>query len=97
MNPASIMVSADLGPAAADRVQLASSLAGRFKAELIGVAACQVSSPSHSTSMCAALQVTDVEVARAERDLEQAKTIFDRDSEGVAKTGWRSDLADPTA
>ncbi len=43
MNLASIMVSMDLGPAAADRVQLAASLAGRFEAELIGVAARPVS------------------------------------------------------
>jgi nucleotide-binding universal stress UspA family protein len=47
--------------------------------------------------MYAALQVTDVEVARAERDLEQAKAIFECDAEGVASTGWRSDLTDPTA
>ncbi|MCJ2042952.1 universal stress protein [Methylobacterium sp. J-078] len=96
MNVASIMVSVDLGPAAADRVQLASSLAGRFDAELIGVAARQVTPPPHSTSVYAALQVTDVEVANAGRDLEQARAIFDRNVEGLTRTGWRSDLADPS-
>ena len=96
MNVASIMVSADLGPAAADRIQLAASLAGRFEAELVGVAARQISSPAYSTSVYASLQVTDVEVARAGQDLEQARLVFDRNVEGVARTGWRSDLAEPS-
>jgi nucleotide-binding universal stress UspA family protein len=96
MNLASIMVSVDLGPAAADRVRLAASLAMRFEAELIGVAARQVSPPAHSTSVYAALQVTDVEVARAGQDLEQARLVFDRNVGGVARTDWRSDLADPS-
>lgn len=42
MNSAIIMVSLDLGPAAANRVQLAASLAKRFDAELIGVATRQI-------------------------------------------------------
>ncbi|WP_332839815.1 hypothetical protein [Methylobacterium sp. Leaf118] len=63
MNVASIMVSVDLGPAAADRIQLAASLAMRFEAELVGVAARQISSPTYATSIYASLQVTDVEVA----------------------------------
>lgn len=96
MNLASIMVSVDIGPAAADRVQLAASLANRFEAELIGVAARRVSPPAYSTSAYAALQVTDVEVARAEQDLAQARLVYERNVEGVARTGWRADIAEPS-
>jgi hypothetical protein len=96
MNVASIMVSVDLGPAAADRVQLAAALAVRFEAELIGVAARQVSPPAYSTSVYAALQVTDVEQAWAEEDLSQAKRVFERSAGHVPRIGWRSELADPS-
>lgn len=96
MNPASIMVSVDLGPAAADRVQLAASLARRLSAELIGVAARQVQPPAHSTSVYAALQVTDAELARAQEDLSRARVIFDRNVEGLTRNEWRSDVADPS-
>jgi nucleotide-binding universal stress UspA family protein len=96
MNVASIMVSVDSGPAAADRIQLAASLAGRFEAELIGVAARQISPPAYPTSVYPSLQVTDVERARAEEDLAQAKVLFERNAEGVTRTRWRSSLADPS-
>ena len=95
MDLASIMVSVDINPAAADRVQLAASLAKRFEARLIGVAARQVSPPANSGNVSEAIQITDTERARAEEDLAQARSVFGRNVEGVARTSWRSDLADP--
>lgn len=45
MTFATLMVSVDLGAAAADRFQLAAGLAARFGARLTGVAACPVPIP----------------------------------------------------
>ncbi|MHC2018932.1 universal stress protein [Methylobacterium sp. CM6247] len=96
MNLASIMVSVDLGAAAADRVQLATSLAKRFESRLIGVASRQVYPPSGSRDILSAVQVSDVAMARANRDLEQASLLFERSTEGFGRASWRSDLAHPT-
>lgn len=95
MNLASIMVSVDLGPAAADRVQLSAALAERFETELIGVASRQVSPPAGARDILSAIQVSDVEKARADQDLEQARAIFERNAEGCGRASWRSDLAHP--
>ena len=95
MNLASIMVSVDLGPAAADRVQLSASLAKRFETELIGVASRQASPPAGARDILSAIQVSDVEKARANQDLEQARAIFERNAESLVRASWRSDLAHP--
>lgn len=55
-----------------------------------------MSPPAYSTRDYAAFQIPDVEVAWAEENLTQARLVFDRNVEGVARTGWRSNLAEPS-
>lgn len=64
-----IMVSVDLGAAAADRVQLAAGLAERFGSKLTGVAARPVLGPMPVGDMLEVERVWAIEERRADEEL----------------------------
>ncbi|MBB2962573.1 universal stress protein [Methylobacterium sp. R2-1] len=92
-----IMVSVDLGAAAADRVQLAAGLAERLRTWLIGVGACRVPSFLPVGDMLAVERIYEDEEQRAREQLEQAKALFERERGGLPRTEWRAALAEPLA
>ncbi|ACL60075.1 universal stress protein [Methylobacterium nodulans] len=93
MTYASIMVSLDLGPAAAARVQLAADLAGRFDARLIGVAARHVPDPVTAADIAEVEQIFEAEKDRVVEELGQARDLFERAANSYAETAWRSAIA----
>ena len=97
MTIATIMVSVDLGAAAADRVQLAAGLAARFRARLIGVGACRVPGPMPVGDMLAVERVYEDEEQRTREALERARTLFEREAGEANRRAWRAALTDPLA
>jgi len=97
MKISNVMVSLDLGAAAADRVQLAANIAGRFDARLTGVAARQVPGLIAVSDVREAQHVYEEEDRRANEQLAEAKAVFERGAERGVKTAWRSALTEPTA
>ncbi len=97
MKLSSIMVSVDLGPTSADRVQLAAGLATTHAARLVGVAACPVPVIVPATDGIVAERVYDAEEDRARERLAAAKTLFEREAGFVTKRAWRGSLALPLA
>jgi nucleotide-binding universal stress UspA family protein len=97
MSYASIMVSLDLGAAAADRVKLATSIANRYEARLTGVAALQVPGPLVINDIHDAERLIQVEEDRAREQLSLAKQLFARSTGKEVRTAWRSGLAEPLA
>lgn len=95
MDLASIMVSVDLGAAAPDRIRLATHLATRFEAQLIGLAARLGSPPAGSGNPFEAIQVMDVGKAQAYENLSRANAVYERSIDGFVRASWRSDLAHP--
>lgn len=97
MRISNIMVSVDLGAAAADRVQLAAGLAERFQARLIGVAARPVLAPMPVGDMLEVERVWAIEEHLADEQLAEAKTLFEREAGAAEGTAWRSAPAQPLA
>lgn len=97
MRISNIMVSVDLGAAAADRVQLAAGLAARFGAKLTGVAARPVLGPMPVGDMLEVERVWTLEERLTDEQLAEAKALFEREAGQAPKTGWRSAPTDPLA
>jgi nucleotide-binding universal stress UspA family protein len=97
MRISNIMVSLDLGAAAADRVQLAAGLAERFEATLTGVAAQQVTSMIPIENLDEAERLFEIEDRRANERLAEARALFEREAGERVRTAWRSALAEPLA
>lgn len=93
---AAIMAHFDLAPYAKSRGTLALTLADRFGARLIGVAAEQMVTPVYTDltpNISAA--VTNDEVRRVEDDLLAAKRTFDAVVGARKAVEWRASAADP--
>ena len=97
MKISNIMVSVDLGAAAADRIQLAASLAGRFEAMLIGVGARQVLAPVPVGDMIEVERVWAIEERLADEQLAAAKALFEREAGAAHRQVWLSAVAGPLA
>ncbi|WP_311276066.1 universal stress protein [Methylobacterium sp. WCS2018Hpa-22] len=97
MKISNVMVSLDLGAAAADRVQLAAGIAERFEANLTGVAARQVPGLLAVNDVREAERIYEIEDRRANEQLAEAKALFEREADRGPRTSWRAALAEPTA
>ncbi|SEP50315.1 Nucleotide-binding universal stress protein, UspA family [Methylobacterium sp. ap11] len=97
MKLCSILVSVDLGPAGADRVQLAAGLAATHAARLVGVAACPVPATVPAGDGIVVERVYDAEDERARERLAAAEALFEREAGSVAKRIWRGSLSLPVA
>lgn len=97
MTLSSILVSVDLGPNGADRVQLAAGLAATHSARLVGVAACPVPVIVPARDATVAKHVYDAEEERARERLAAAKALFEREAGSVTKRAWHCNLALPLA
>ncbi len=95
MTISNIMVSLDLGAAAADRVQLATGLARDFKARLTGVGACEFQGFMPVGDVIEVLHAYELEERRARESLEAAKALFLRSAGKEVETAWRAALARP--
>ena len=94
----SVMVPLDLGPCSTARLKLASTLAHRFGARLIGVAARQAL-PQHLYGRGAYIssQFVDQATARATDELSQVEARFHEVTAYSGDAEWRSAKADPMA
>ncbi|MGH1590349.1 universal stress protein [Methylobacterium phyllosphaerae] len=92
-----IMVSVDLGAAAADRVQLAAGLAERFDATLTGVAGRPVLGPIPVGDMLEVERIWALEERRADEQLAEARALFEREAGAVHQRAWRAAPAQPLA
>ncbi|MER2268289.1 universal stress protein [Methylobacterium oxalidis] len=97
MRISNIMVSVDLGAAAADRVQLTADLAERFGSKLTGVAGRPVLGPMPVGDMLEVERVWAVEERLADEQLAEAKALFEREAGAAHETAWRSAAAQPLA
>ncbi len=98
MTFATLMVSVDLGAAAAERIQLAAGLAARVGARLTGVAACPVPIPMPaSEALLLADDLYESEEERARERLDGAKALFEREAGAVAARSWHAGLGSPSA
>ena len=97
MRISTIMVSLDLGAAAADRVQLAAGIAARFEARLIGVAARLVPALLSVGDAREAERLYEIEDRRAYEQLAEARALFEREAGTAVGTSWRAALAPPLA
>jgi len=95
MRITNIMVSVDLGAAAADRIQLAAGLAERFGSKLTGIAARPVLGPMPVGDMLEVERVWAIEERLTDEQLAEAKVLFEREAGQAPKTGWRSAPTDP--
>ncbi len=97
MRISNIMVSVDLGSAAADRVQMAAGLAERFEARLTGVAARPILGPMPVGDILEVERAWAAEEHLADEQLAEAKALFEREAGQAPRTEWRSARADPLA
>src|SRR4051812_12755266 len=88
MGYANIMVSLDLSPSSADRVQLAAGLARRFEADLTGVAARPIPVPTALTNMQEDGILRAAEERRFSEELARTRDLFDREAGEEVRTGW---------
>lgn len=97
MDYANILVSADLGEAAPNRIRLAADLARRFGATLTGVAAHTVPAPILVRDIYDAIDQEGRNKAQIQAILEQAHASFERFAGDGIPTDWRWCFADATA
>lgn len=95
MDFANILVSADLGDAAPDRVRLAAGLARRFAATLTGASAHQVPAPILVRDVYDAARQEERNEALVREILEQAHAMFERSAGEEIRTEWQAALAGP--
>ncbi|GJE12260.1 MULTISPECIES: universal stress protein [Methylobacterium] len=93
MEFANILVSADLGDAAPDRVRLAAGLARRFAATLTGAAAQKVPAPILVRDVHDAARQEARNEALVREILEQARAMFERNAGDGISTAWQAALA----
>lgn len=96
MDFANILVAADLGEAAPDRVRLAAGLARRFSATLTGAAAHKVPAPILVRDVSDAARQEERNEALVRVILEQAHAMFGRSAGDDIRTDWQAALAGPT-
>ncbi|WP_336489817.1 universal stress protein [Methylobacterium nigriterrae] len=96
MSFANILVSADPGSAARDRVRLAADLARRFGASLTGVAARAIRGPISVRDIQEAQAVYAKAEAEIAEELAQVRDTFERDA-GEVETAWHSAATSPLA
>lgn len=96
MDYANILVSADLGERAPDRIRVAAGLARRFGAALTGAAAHTVPAPILVRDVCDAIEQEDRNKAQIHAILEQARTSFERAAGDGVRTDWCSEFGDAT-
>ncbi|MGY2049371.1 universal stress protein [Methylobacterium sp. JK268] len=97
MSLASIMVSVDLGRAAADRVRLAADLADRFEAGLTGVAARRIATPAPVGDFAAVQEAYDAARDALAADCARARDVFTGHAGAARRTEWRQAEAAPEA
>jgi nucleotide-binding universal stress UspA family protein len=97
MDYANILVSADLGEAAPDRIRLAAGLARRFDATLTGAAAHVVPAPILVRDIYDAIGQEGRNKAQIQAILEQAHASFERFAGDGIRTDWRWCFAEPVA
>ncbi|SDA28988.1 Nucleotide-binding universal stress protein, UspA family [Methylobacterium sp. UNC378MF] len=97
MDYANILVSADLGEAAPDRIRLAADLTRRFEATLTGVAAHTVPAPILVRDVYDAIDQEGRNKAQIQAIVEQARASFERFAGDGIRTDWRWCFADATA
>ncbi|MBN4098296.1 universal stress protein [Methylobacterium sp. OT2] len=97
MGYANILVPADLGEAAPDRIRLAAGLARRFDATLTGAAAHEVPAPILVRDVYDAIDREGRNKAQVQAILEQARASFERFAGDGICTDWRWRFADPVA
>jgi nucleotide-binding universal stress UspA family protein len=97
MGYANILVSADLGGAAPDRIGLAADLARRFAATLTGVAAHPLPVPILVNDIEAAVAHLQQNADRIGRLLDEARDVFERCAGPRLCTAWNAAFADPIA
>ncbi|MEX6508426.1 universal stress protein [Jiella sp. M17.18] len=91
-----LLVVADAADDASGRLRLAVSLADRFRAELIGVAASQVEWPVFVSEYPQAVdQILRQEEERAAEDLSSARTLFEREAGERKGAAWFQAVAAP--
>jgi nucleotide-binding universal stress UspA family protein len=90
MGYANIMVSLDLGPDSADRVQLAAGLAKLFEATLTGVAARPIPVPTALTNLQEDGIIRAAEERRFSEELARTRDLFNRNAGEQVQTAWRS-------
>lgn len=95
MDYANILVSADLGDAAPDRIRLAAGLARRFEATLTGAAAHKVPAPILVRDIYDAVEQEERNKAEVLAILEQASALFERGAGDDIRTEWQAALAGP--
>ena len=96
MDYANILVPADLGEAAPDRIQLAAGLARRIDATLTGAAAHKVPAPILVRDVYDAIDQEGRNKAQVQAILEQAHASFERFTGDGIRTDWRPSFADAT-
>ena len=96
MDYANILVSADLGERAPDRIRVAAGLARRFGAALTGAAAHTVPAPVLVRDVYDAVVQEDRNKAQVQAILEQARTSFERAAGDGVRTDWRAEFGDAT-
>lgn len=97
MGYANILVAADLGDAAPDRIRLAAGLAGRFDATLTGTAGHELPAPVLVRDVYDAIEQEGHNKAQIQDILEQARATFERCASDAVRTDWRWCFTDPTA
>ncbi|MGU3340706.1 universal stress protein [Methylobacterium mesophilicum] len=97
MDYANILVPADLGEAAPDRIRLAAGLARRFDATLTGAAAHAVPAPILVRDVYDAIDQEDRNKAQVQAILEQAHASFERFAGDGIRTDWHWCFADAVA
>ncbi len=88
MTIANILVSLDLGAAAATRVHLSAHLAKRFEAMLTGVAARKIPNPGPGHDLAEIQADYNEEQAKLARDLERCRDLFEQNSGADVPTSW---------
>lgn len=94
MTIASIMVSVDLGAAAAARVHLSASLAKRFEATLTGVAARKIPNPGPGDNLESIQAAYEEEQGKLSEDLSRCREIFEQNLGTQIRTKWLQAEAD---
>lgn len=95
MSYSTVMVHLDLGSTAERRVKLAGSLADRFDARLIGVAAQPCSLPVSGIATACAPGLVENEQDRIRDELAQAEAVFRRGAGARNSIEWRSAISLP--
>ncbi|AWN42776.1 universal stress protein [Methylobacterium durans] len=96
MDYANILVSADLGDAAPDRIRLAAGLVRRFEATLTGAAAHKMRTPILVRDIYDAVEQEKRNEAQVRELLEQARALFERSAGDDIRTEWYAAFAGPT-